>query len=223
MTPSTMDAEPYGFEFDPKTTALVIIDMQRDFVEPGGFGEALGNDVSPLQAVIAPCRRMLEAARRNGMMVIHTREGHSPDLADCPPSKLVRGRGERKIGDPGPMGRILVRGEHGHDIVPELKPLAGEAVVDKPGKGAFFATDLDHILHNRGIKSLIVCGVTTEVCVTTTVREANDRGYECLLVEDCCGATDPGNHAAALKMVKMQNGVFGSVSSSAALIESLPG
>jgi len=209
MTPSTMDAEPYGFEFDPKTTALVIIDMQRDFVEPGGFGEALGNDVSPLQAVIAPCRRMLEAARRNGMMVIHTREGHSPDLADCPPSKLVRGRGERKIGDPGPMGRILVRGEHGHDIVPELKPLAGEVVVDKPGKGAFCATNLDHILHNRGIKSLIVCGVTTEVCVNTTVREANDRGYECVVLSDCVGSYFPEFQRAGLQMIKAQGGIFG--------------
>ena len=165
--------------------------MQRDFVEPGGFGEALGNDVTPLQAVIAPCKRMLDAARRIGMLVIHTREGHSPDLADCPPTKIVRGRGATRIGDPGPMGRILVRGERGHDIVAELYPVAGEVVIDKPGKGAFYATDLDLILHNRGIKSLIVCGVTTEVCVNTTVREANDRGYECVVLADCVGSYFP--------------------------------
>jgi len=156
MTTRTMHAEPYEFEFDPQATALVVIDMQRDFVEPGGFGEALGNDVSPLQAVIPPCGRMLEAARRAGMMIIHTREGHSPDLADCPPTKIVRGRGAKRIGDQGPMGRILVRGERGHDIVPQLAPKPGEVVVDKPGKGAFCATDLDLILHNRGIRSLIV-------------------------------------------------------------------
>ena len=214
MAQKSMDAEPYAFEFDPATTALVVIDMQRDFVEPGGFGEALGNDVTPLQKVIAPCRRMLDAARRIGMMVIHTREGHSPDLADCPPSKRLRGRGEKKIGDPGPMGRILVRGEHGHDIVPELAPKPGEVVVDKPGKGAFCATNLDHILHNRGIKSLIVCGVTTEVCVNTTVREANDRGYECVVLSDCVGSYFPEFQHAALAMIKAQGGIFGWVSES---------
>jgi nicotinamidase-related amidase len=214
MNRRTIDAEPYGFDYDPATTALVIIDMQRDFVEPGGFGEALGNDVSPLQQVIGPCRRMLDAARRAGMMVIHTREGHSPDLADCPPSKLVRGRGALKIGDRGPMGRILVRGEHGHDIVPELAPVPGEVVIDKPGKGAFCATHLDHILHNRGIRSLIVCGVTTEVCVNTTVREANDRGYECVVLSDCVGSYFPEFQKAALAMIKAQGGIFGWVSDS---------
>ncbi len=221
MNHKKMNAEPYEFEFDPATTALVIIDMQRDFVEPGGFGEALGNDVTPLQAVIAPCRRMLDAARKAGMMVIHTREGHSPDLADCPPSKIVRGRGAKRIGDPGPMGRILVRGEHGHDIVSELAPKPGEVVVDKPGKGAFCATDLDHILHNRGIKSLIVCGVTTEVCVNTTVREANDRGYECVVLADCVGSYFPEFQRVALEMIKAQGGIFGWVSDSTKAIAAL--
>ena len=214
MAQKAMPAEPYAYTFDPQSTALLIIDMQRDFVEPGGFGEALGNDVTPLQAVIAPCRRMLDAARGMGMLVIHTREGHSPDLADCPPSKIVRGGGPTRIGDVGPMGRILVRGEHGHDIVPELYPQAGEVVVDKPGKGAFFATDLDHILHNRGIRSLIVCGVTTEVCVNTTVREANDRGYECVVLADCVGSYFPEFQRVALAMIKAQGGIFGWVSDS---------
>jgi nicotinamidase-related amidase len=214
MSRKSIHAEPYEFEFEPATTALVIIDMQRDFVQPGGFGEALGNDVTPLQAVIGPCRKVLDAARRIGMMVIHTREGHAPDLADCPPSKIVRGRGEKRIGDPGPMGRILVRGEHGHDIVPELYPVAGEVVIDKPGKGAFFATHLDHVLHNRGIRSLIVCGVTTEVCVNTTVREANDRGFECVVLEDCVGSYFPEFQKAALAMIKAQGGIFGWVSDS---------
>jgi nicotinamidase-related amidase len=214
MAQRTMQAEPYEYNFDPKTTALVVIDMQRDFVEPGGFGEALGNDVSPLQAVIAPCRRMLDIARTNGMFVIHTREGHAPDLGDCPPSKRARGRGKITIGDEGPMGRLLVRGQRGHEIVPELAPIAGEAIVDKPGKGAFFATDLDHILRNRGIKSLIVCGVTTEVCVTTTVREANDRGYECVVLQDCVGSYFPQFQRAALDMIKAQGAIFGWVSDS---------
>ena len=214
MTHKTMQAEPYEFGFDPQSTALVVIDMQRDFVEPGGFGAALGNDVTPLQAVIAPCGRMLDAARSTGMMVIHTREGHSPDLADCPPTKIVRGRGAIRIGDPGPMGRLLVRGEHGHEIVPQLAPKPGEVVVDKPGKGAFCATDLDLILHNRGIKSLIVCGVTTEVCVNTTVREANDRGYECVVLSDCVGSYFPEFQRVALEMVKAQGALFGWVSDS---------
>jgi nicotinamidase-related amidase len=209
-----MHAEPYEFEFDPRTTALLVIDMQRDFVEPGGFGEALGNDVTPLTAVIGPCRRMLDAAREREMLVIHTREGHAPDLADCPPSKLVRGRGDKRIGDLGPMGRILVRGERGHGIVDELAPLKGEVVVDKPGKGAFCATDLDLILHNRSIRSLIVCGVTTEVCVNTTVREANDRGYECVVLSDCVGSYFPEFQRVALEMIKAQGGIFGWVSDS---------
>jgi nicotinamidase-related amidase len=209
-----MDAEPYELEFDLTKTALLIIDMQRDFVLPGGFGEALGNDVTPLQATIAPTRRVLDAARRLSMMIIHTREGHRQDLSDCPPSKLGRGRGKTRIGDPGPMGRILVRGEIGHDIVPELYPKLGETVIDKPGKGAFYATDLELILRNRRIVTLIVCGVTTEVCVNTSVREANDRGFECVVLSDCVGSYFPEFQTAALAMVKAQGGIFGWVSDS---------
>jgi nicotinamidase-related amidase len=209
-----MDAEPYELEFDLTKTALLIIDMQRDFVLPGGFGEALGNDVTPLQATIAPTRRVLDAARRLSMMNIHTREGHRQDLSDCPPSKLGRGRGKTRIGDPGPMGRILVRGEIGHDIVPELYPKLGETVIDKPGKGAFYATDLELILRNRRIVTLIVCGVTTEVCVNTSVREANDRGFECVVLSDCVGSYFPEFQTAALAMVKAQGGIFGWVSDS---------
>jgi nicotinamidase-related amidase len=214
MANKAIEAEPYELEFDPKTTALVIIDMQRDFVMPGGFGEALGNDVTPLQATIAPTKRVLETARNKGMLVIHTREGHRPDLTDCPPTKLVRGRGKTRIGDAGPMGRILVRGEIGHDIVPELYPAPGEPVIDKPGKGAFYATDLELILRDRGIKTLIVCGVTTEVCVNTSVREANDRGYECVVLSDCVGSYFPEFQKAALAMIKAQGGIFGWVSDS---------
>jgi nicotinamidase-related amidase len=214
MATKGIEAEPYELEFDPKTTALLIIDMQRDFVMPGGFGEALGNDVTPLQATIAPTKRVLEAARKKGMLIIHTREGHRPDLTDCPPTKLVRGRGKTRIGDPGPMGRILVRGEIGHDIVPELYPAPGEPVIDKPGKGAFYATDLELILRDRGIKTLIVCGVTTEVCVNTSVREANDRGYECVVLSDCVGSYFPEFQKAALAMIKAQGGIFGWVSDS---------
>lgn len=214
MANKAIEAEPYELEFDPKATALLIIDMQRDFVMPGGFGEALGNDVTPLQAAIAPTKRVLEAVRKKGMLVIHTREGHRPDLTDCPPTKLVRGRGKTRIGDPGPMGRILVRGEIGHDIVPELYPAPGEPVIDKPGKGAFYATDLELILRDRGIKTLIVCGVTTEVCVNTSVREANDRGYECVVLSDCVGSYFPEFQKAALAMIKAQGGIFGWVSDS---------
>ena len=214
MANKAIEAEPYELEFDPKTTALLIIDMQRDFVMPGGFGEALGNDVTPLQATIAPTRRVLEAARKTGMLVIHTREGHRPDLTDCPPTKLARGRGKTRIGDAGPMGRILVRGAIGHDIVPELYPAAGEPVIDKPGKGAFYATDLELILRDRGIRTLIVCGVTTEVCVHTSVREANDRGYECVVLSDCVGSYFPEFQKAALAMIKAQGGIFGWVSDS---------
>jgi biuret amidohydrolase len=214
MQQKTMDAEPYELRFDPKRTALLIIDMQRDFVLPGGFGEALGNDVTPLQATVAPTRRVLDAARRLAMMVIHTREGHRPDLSDCPPTKLVRGKGKTRIGDAGPMGRILVRGEVGHDIVPELYPKAGETVIDKPGKGAFYATDLELVLRNHGIETLIVCGVTTEVCVNTTVREANDRGFECVVLSDCVASYFPEFQTAALAMIKAQGGIFGWVSDS---------
>ena len=221
MANKAIEAEPYELEFDPKSTALLIIDMQRDFVMPGGFGEALGNDVTPLQATIAPTKRVLEAARKKGMLVIHTREGHRPDLTDCPPTKLVRGRGKIRIGDPGPMGRILVRGEIGHDIVPELYPAPGEPVIDKPGKGAFYATELGDILEKYGIENLLVCGVTTEVCVNTTVREANDRGYRCVVLADGCASYFPEFHEMGLKMIKAQGGIFGWVTDSAAVLEAL--
>ena len=209
-----IDAEPYEFEFDPRTTALIMIDFQRDFVEPGGFGEALGNDVSLLRRAIPAAARVLKAARAASLFVVHTREGHRPDLTDCPPAKKRRGRLRTGIGDPGPMGRILVRGESGHDIVKELSPDDGEPVVDKPGKGAFYATDLHTILANRGIRQLVVCGVTTEVCVNTTVREANDRGYDCVVLEDCVASYFPEFHAAALAMIKAQGGIVGWVSDS---------
>ena len=215
-------AEPYAFDLIAAQGGLVIIDMQRDFLEPGGFGAALGNDVSLLRRTIAPTQRLLEAARVASLTVIHTREGHRPDLADLPPAKKARGRLPNGIGDPGPMGRILVRGEPGHDIIPELYPVPGEPVVDKPGKGAFHATDLDAMLKNRGITQLLVCGVTTEVCVNTTVREANDRGYECVVVEDCVGSYFPEFQEMGLRMIKAQGGIFGWVALSEAVIAALP-
>ena len=214
-------AEPYEFDLDPACAALLIIDMQRDFLEPGGFGEMLGNDVSQLRPAIEPNRRLLAAWRARGGLVIHTREGHRPDLADLPPAKKIRGRSTLCIGDTGPMGRILVRGEAGHDIIAELYPAPGEPVIDKPGKGAFFATDLHAILQSRGIKQLVVTGVTTEVCVNTTVREANDRGYDCLVVSDCCGSYFPEFHEMGLRMIKAQGGIFGWVAPSAAVIADL--
>ncbi len=216
-----VDARPYPFDFAPGRCALIIIDMQRDFLEPGGFGAILGNDVSLLRTTIEPTRALLSAARTAGMLVIHTREGHRADLSDLPPAKRARGRFATGIGDPGPMGRILIRGEPGHDIIPELYPLPREPVLDKPGKGAFHATDLHAILTNRGHSQLLVCGVTTEVCVSTTVREANDRGYECLVVEDCSASYFPAFHQAALEMIVAQGGIFGWVGSSGPLIESL--
>jgi biuret amidohydrolase len=215
-------AEPFELEFDPRRTALVMIDMQRDFVEPGGFGEALGNDVSLVRSAIEPCRRVLAAAREAGMLVIHTREGHRADLTDCPPAKLTRG-GKTFIGEDGPMGRILVRGEKGHDLIPELYPVAGEPVIDKPGKGAFYETDLQLILKNHGIATLIVCGVTTEVCVTTTVREANDRGFECIVPQDCVGSYFPAFQKSALEMIKAQGAIFGWVSNADSVIAGLRG
>ena len=216
-----VNAEPYEFEFDPRTTALLMIDFQRDFVDPGGFGEALGNDVSLLRRAVPPAERVLKAVRAAGLFVVHTREGHRSDLADCPPAKKARGRLKAGIGDPGPMGRILVRGESGHDIVKELYPVPGEPVVDKPGKGAFYATDLHAILGNRGIGQLVVCGVTTEVCVNTTVREANDRGYDCLVLEDCVASYFPEFQRAALAMVKAQGGIFGWVADSRRFLDAL--
>jgi nicotinamidase-related amidase len=210
----TIAAEPYDFVFEPHRCALVIIDMQRDFLEAGGFGEALGNDVSLLRSTIEPNKRLLQAWRTAGLLVIHTREGHRPDLADLPPAKKTRGRGTVTIGDAGPMGRILVRGEAGHDIIPELAPAPTEPVIDKPGKGAFFATDLHAILQNRGIAQLLVTGVTTEVCVHTTVREANDRGYDCCVLEDCVGSYFPEFQRVGLQMIRAQGGIFGWVSHS---------
>ncbi|MBO9534402.1 MAG: cysteine hydrolase [Solirubrobacteraceae bacterium] len=219
--PVTVEARPYPYSFDPATTALVIIDMQRDFLEPGGFGETLGNDVSLLAPTIPVVGAVLAAAREQGMTVIHTREGHRPDLTDLPPAKKARGNPTLAIGDEGPRGRILVRGEEGHDIIDDLAPIEGEAVLDKPGKGAFYATDLGAILRNAGIKSLLVCGVTTEVCVHTTVREANDRGFECLVIEDGCGSYFPEFHAMALRMISAQGGIFGWTATSAELLPGL--
>ncbi|WP_217521062.1 cysteine hydrolase family protein [Vibrio metschnikovii] len=213
-------AEPFALDFNPKTTALIIIDMQRDFVEPGGFGEALGNDVSLVRTAIEPCMAVLEAAREAGLMVIHTREGHRADLTDCPQAKLTRG-GKTFIGEKGPKGRILIRGEQGHDIISELYPTIGEPIIDKPGKGAFYQTDLHLILQNHNIKTLIVCGVTTEVCVNTTVREANDRGYECIIPEDCVGSYFPEFQKYALEMIKAQGAIFGWVSDSSSIIEAI--
>ena len=214
-------AQPFDFTFDLATSALVIIDMQRDFLEPGGFGAMLGNDVTTLQRIVPACRTLLALARKHGLHVIHTQEAHDPQLADCPPSKKARGGLSCGIGDKGPLGRVLVIGEAGADFVAELQPEPSDTVLRKPGKGAFHATGLDALLHAKGITHLLIGGVTTEVCVQTTMREANDRGFECLLLEDCCGATDHGNHLAAIKMVKMQGGVFGAVADSTTLIDAL--
>jgi biuret amidohydrolase len=221
MATVSFDAEPAPLSVDLDRAALVIIDMQRDFLEPGGFGEALGNDVSRLQAAVEPCRQVLAAARQAGMLVIHTREGHRPDLSDAPRHKIQRGDPSTRIGARGPMGRILVRGEPGHDIIPELYPLAEEPVIDKPGKGAFYQTDLELMLRNGDVDTLFVCGVTTEVCVNTTVREANDRGFRCIVLSDCCGSYFPEFHAAGLAMIKAQGGIFGSVAASKALLHSI--
>jgi nicotinamidase-related amidase len=218
---STIAAEPEPIELDWSTTALVIIDMQRDFMEPGGFGETLGNDVSQLTRAVKPIAAVLEAARHTGMLVIHTREGHLPDLSDAPPAKIERGAPSLRIGDPGPMGRILIRGEAGQDIIPELYPLDSEIVIDKPGKGAFYATELSDVLGKYGIDNLLVCGVTTEVCVNTTVREANDRGYRCVVISDGCASYFPEFHEMGLKMIKAQGGIFGWVADSAAVLKAM--
>ena len=209
-----IEAEPGPVGFLMETTALILIDMQRDFLEPGGFGELLGNEVSLLRNTIEPCGLVLDSARRNGLFILHTREGHRADLSDAPASKLRRGNLKVGIGDKGPMGRVLVRGEKGHDIIPELSPLPLEPIIDKPGKGAFFATDLDVILRNKNITTLFICGVTTEVCVHTTVREANDRGYECVVLSDCVGSYFPEFQRVGLEMIKAQGGIFGWVSTS---------
>lgn len=221
MKAITVSAIPEPFNFNLNSTAVLMIDMQRDFLLEGGFGQSLGNDVSLLKAAVQPCRQLLETARALGMLVIHTREGHRPDMTDAYKAKVERGSPKVRIGDMGPMGRILIRGEAGHDIIAELYPRAGEPVIDKPGKGSFYATDLELILRNRQIQTLIVCGVTTEVCVHTTVREANDRGFRCLIPGDCCASYNPEFHAVSLRMFAAQSAIFGWVTDSHSLTQAM--
>ena len=228
MTHAVVEADPYPWPFDstldPEHTALVCIDWQIDFCGPGGYVDTMGYDLNLTRAGLEPTAKVLAAVRNAGWTVIHTREGHRPDLSDCPPNKLWRSqRIGAGIGDAGPCGRILVRGEPGWEIVPEVAPLACELVVDKPGKGAFYATDLELLLHRNEITHLVFTGITTDVCVHTTMREANDRGFECLLLSDCTGATDHDNYLAALKIVTMQGGVFGAVATSDALLRAIAG
>jgi nicotinamidase-related amidase len=228
-SPKYVPADPYRWPWNgdlrPANTTLMVIDMQTDFCGKGGYIDLLGYDISLTRACIEPIQRVLAAFRERSFAVYHTREGHRPDLSDLPPNKRWRSRRTKSgvgIGDRGPCGRVLVRGEPGWEIIPELAPAAGEAVIDKPGKGSFCATDFELLLRLRGIRNLVLVGITTDVCVHTTTREANDRGFECVILRDCCAATDQGNHEAALKMVTMQQGVFGAVSDSRALLEALP-
>ncbi|WP_194792953.1 cysteine hydrolase family protein [Caenimonas koreensis] len=226
MTSTTLksiDANPFAFTFDVAKTALVIIDMQRDFIEPGGFGETLGNDVSLLAAIVPACQRTLAAWRQAGGLVVHTREAHDADLSDCPPAKLNRGNPTLRIGDAGPMGRILVKGEPGNQIIEALAPVAGEVVIDKPGKGAFYATGLHEMLRQRGITHLLFMGVTTEVCVQTSMREANDRGYDSLLLEDCTESYFPQFKASAVEMMRAQGAIVGWTATSEQLLAALHG
>lgn len=216
-------ARPFAYEFDVAHTALVIIDMQRDFIEPGGFGETLGNDVALLAAIVPACQAALGAWRRAGGMVVHTREAHRPDLSDCPPAKRLRGNPSLRIGDVGPMGRILVAGEPGNQIIPALSPVAGETVIDKPGKGMFYGTTVHAQLQKAGITHLLFMGVTTEVCVQTSMREANDRGYDCLLLEDCTESYFPHFKAATVEMLRAQGAIVGWTATSAELIAALQG
>jgi biuret amidohydrolase len=219
----TIAAQPYDYSFPTGRLALIVIDMQRDFVEEGGFGSVLGNDVRPLARIVPTVRRLIDAFRAVRLPIIHTREGHKPDLSDCPPSKRARGRGTLTIGDEGPMGRILIDGEPGNDLVPELAARPGEAVIVKPGKGAFYATPLDDILKRDGVGHLVFAGVTTEVCVQTTTREANDRGFDCLVLADCTGSYFPQFQQAALQMISAQGGIVGWVADSSALLDSIEG